>query len=94
MRAQQQLNNNEAAQGFQQTARQPEPGGMRATQPGSFEQQLEAARRANDVKKMLLSKYIGINSPYFKRHNHIFLHDVLYTKDFAVQVWQVLVSRC
>ncbi|KAH6791599.1 phox domain-containing protein [Perilla frutescens var. hirtella] len=53
LRAQNQLNNCEATQGSQPTTRQ--PGGMRATQSGSFEQQLEAARRASDVKKMLFN---------------------------------------
>ncbi|XP_057787496.1 uncharacterized protein LOC131004760 [Salvia miltiorrhiza] len=53
LRLRAQLNNMEATQGSQQTTKQ--PGGMRATQSGSFEQQLEAARRASYVKKMLFN---------------------------------------
>ncbi|KAK4401599.1 hypothetical protein Sango_0900600 [Sesamum angolense] len=53
LRAQAQPNDCEATRGSQQTTRQ--PGGMRSSQPGSFEQQLEAARRANDVKKMIFN---------------------------------------
>ncbi|KAL0365448.1 UNVERIFIED_CONTAM: hypothetical protein Sangu_0642400 [Sesamum angustifolium] len=53
LRAQAQPNDCEATRGSQQTTRQ--PSGMRSSQPGSFEQQLEAARRANDVKKMIFN---------------------------------------
>ncbi|KAK4437825.1 hypothetical protein Salat_0116500 [Sesamum alatum] len=53
LRAQAQLNECEATRGSQQTTRQ--SSGMRSPQPGSFEQQLEAARRANDVKKMIFN---------------------------------------
>lgn len=31
-------------------------GGSKADKPGSFEQQLEAARRASDIKKMLFGE--------------------------------------
>ncbi|KAL0384155.1 UNVERIFIED_CONTAM: hypothetical protein Sradi_2809800 [Sesamum radiatum] len=55
LRAQAQPNDCEATRGSQQTTRQ--PSGMRSSQPGSFEQQLEAARRANDVKKMIFKIY-------------------------------------
>ncbi|KAL2254693.1 UNVERIFIED_CONTAM: hypothetical protein Sindi_0264000 [Sesamum indicum] len=53
LRSQAQPNDCEATRGSQQTTRQ--PSGMRSSQPGSFEQQLEAARRANDVKKMIFN---------------------------------------
>lgn len=32
-------------------------GGSKISKPGSFEEQLEAARRASDVKKMLFGEY-------------------------------------
>ncbi|XP_042060819.1 uncharacterized protein LOC121805099 isoform X1 [Salvia splendens] len=51
LRAQQ--NNLETTQKSQQTTKQ--AGGMRATQSGSFEQQLEAARRASFVKNTLFN---------------------------------------
>ncbi|KAG6421505.1 hypothetical protein SASPL_118059 [Salvia splendens] len=51
LRAQQ--NNLETTQKSQQTTKQ--AGGMRATQSGSFEQHLEAARRASFVKKTLFN---------------------------------------
>ncbi|KAL6494750.1 hypothetical protein OROGR_031550 [Orobanche gracilis] len=50
LRAQNQTND---CEGSQQSTRQ--PGGTVATRPGSFEQQLEAARRASDVKKMIFN---------------------------------------
>ncbi|KAL8541297.1 hypothetical protein ACS0TY_002520 [Phlomoides rotata] len=53
LRAQAQQNDGEATQGSQQGTRQ--SGRMKATQPGSFEQHLEAARRASDVKRMLFN---------------------------------------
>lgn len=62
MRAQQ--NNLETTQKSQQATKQ--AGGMRATQSGSFEQQLEAARRASFVKKTLLSKYLGYFLYFFE----------------------------
>ncbi|PIN08680.1 hypothetical protein CDL12_18745 [Handroanthus impetiginosus] len=52
LRAQGQVNDCEACLGPQQTR---QPGGMRGSHLGSFEQQLEAARRASDVKKMLFN---------------------------------------
>lgn len=43
---------NEAS--FQTTSR-----GSKVSQPGTFELQLEAARRASDVKKMIFSKFLS-----------------------------------
>lgn len=53
LRTQEQPNDCETPEGSQQTTKQ--SGGVRAAQPGSFEQQLEAARRASDVKKMIFN---------------------------------------
>ncbi|GFQ03848.1 sorting nexin-16 [Phtheirospermum japonicum] len=50
LRAQNQLND---CEGSEQMTRQ--SGGTKAAQSGSFEQQLEAARRASDVKKMIFN---------------------------------------
>ncbi|KAL3814188.1 hypothetical protein ACJIZ3_015456 [Penstemon smallii] len=52
LRIQDQVNNCQANQRSQQTR---QPGGRRVLKPGSFEQQLEAARRASDVKKMIFN---------------------------------------
>ncbi|KAL3843491.1 hypothetical protein ACJIZ3_000894 [Penstemon smallii] len=53
LRMQDQLNNSQDDQISQQTTRQ--SGGRRVTQPESFEQQLEAARLASDVKNLLFN---------------------------------------
>ncbi|PIN08287.1 Intermediate filament-like protein [Handroanthus impetiginosus] len=50
LRIQEKLSGNQANQGSQTTGKQ---GRRRAARPGSFEQQLEAARRASDVKNMI-----------------------------------------
>ncbi|XP_051134715.1 uncharacterized protein LOC127253946 [Andrographis paniculata] len=53
LRAQEQENDSKTAGGSHQTTKQ--SGGIRTAQPGSFEQQLEAARRASDVKKIIFN---------------------------------------
>ncbi|KAK4405234.1 hypothetical protein Sango_0529900 [Sesamum angolense] len=56
LRIQKKLSGTQANQGSQTTERQ---GGKTVTQPESFEQQLEAARRASHVKKIIFSDLIG-----------------------------------
>lgn len=59
-----------------------QPGGVSTTQSRSFERQLEAARRASYVKKMLFGKYLGIFFPPVKRKQYFSV--VLYTLNSVV----------
>lgn len=41
-------------------------GGSKSHQPESFEQQLEAARRASDIKKLLFGEHICTSKVFFR----------------------------